>query len=168
MTKGRVAIATAFAAIAVLIASQTAFAQYPPPKGHLVCEYTGSKIVITLSDGGGKAVVGQWAFFEVIAGGASLSTTAVLTDGSGQGFASVSGGSGRLVVRATADGLECSIIADVLGAVVFTPPSTGDAGLAASTGHGSEVYAIAALPLLALAAAVALRRRATTAARIDS
>ncbi|MPZ48774.1 MAG: hypothetical protein GEU75_05580 [Dehalococcoidia bacterium] len=141
MTKGRV-IAAAAAAIAFFLIAQTASAQYPEPKGNLVCGVSQANVSVsgnlaftaTLHDGAGNPLSGQTVIFSIVSqsGDAKLSASGVTTNSSGMATVQVSAGqsAGQVVVSATGgEGLECRAISEVLS-VVFRPPSTGDAGLA--------------------------------------
>ncbi len=125
MTKGRVATAVA-AAIAFMFVAQTAFAQYPIPRGSLYC--AGSQLVVntggtatftaTLRDLAGNPMPGQTGFFDIVSqnGAASLSTPVSTTDFTGTAGTSlfVDGAVGTIFVRAVNDGLECRALLNVI------------------------------------------------------
>lgn len=158
MTKGRVL--AVFAATIAIAASvfmvSTASAQYPPPKGGMFCASgqlvfkSGGTAVFsaTIVDTTGAPVPGQLVNFAITAqsGGASLSNSSGVTDSKGMAFTTVNLGNnpGQLTVRAVNEGLQCSAVAEVQGAI--TAPKTGDAGLVAvGNGSGTSLLGLAAI-----------------------
>ena len=149
MTKGRVVLAAVVATLAAFLMIQTASAQYPPPRGGIVCivnqisvkSESAVEISAVVRDSGGNAVSGVSVFFNIVSqpgDSASLETAVETTDGSGTASTKLFAGldQGQLVVSATTeDDLECRVITEVLGEVRFViqPPSTGDGGLAGGT-----------------------------------
>jgi hypothetical protein len=147
MTKGRV-LAALMAAITLTFVVQTggASAQYPPPKGSLICAVSFISIEIhqtttvsaTLINIKGEAIVGYSVVFQVVGGYAS--STVGVTDGSGTAYIDITadGSSSQIIVFARFDGLQCQAMAQVIIpppppvviVSVITPPNTGDAGLA--------------------------------------
>jgi len=104
------------------IAPSSASAQYPTPKGALLCQsgaitaQTNSsfQFTATIVDINGAPVPGNTVFFTV-SGGATLSTGSGVTDGNGQAFTTVSTGTagGQIVVTATNDQFICRAIVNV-------------------------------------------------------
>jgi hypothetical protein len=149
MTKGRV-LAALMAAIALtFVVHSSTSAQYPPPRGSLICAISKISIQInetttvstTLIDIHGGAMSGQTVVFTIVTGGYVSSTVAV-TDDTGTAYVDVTadGTSSQVVVYARFDGLQCQAMAQVLlpppppviveVLSIITPPKTGDAGLA--------------------------------------
>jgi len=130
-------LAAGAAMVAALFLAGTASAQYPQPKGSLVCVTRGggSEIHATLRDSKGSPIKGQIITFTIISGHGSLDAYKTATDANGYAWVRATG---NVTVAASYDGLRCSSVAQVLGKT-FYPPSTGDAGLAAvSTGSSSD------------------------------
>ena len=141
MFKG-LALAAVAATFAALFLASTASAQYPPPKGSLVCTTTAAievksvevpeaVVLATLRDAAGKPVAGETVYFQIVGGSGNLNSSSAQTNSSG--VASVGMHGSNTTVAATNDGLECRTVAQVLGSR-FQPPSTGDAGLAGTAG----------------------------------
>jgi hypothetical protein len=137
MTKGRV-IAAAAATLLFFLIAQGVSAQYPPPKGNLVCVLSETKatagsltLTATYRDSAGNPVVGKLVNFEVVTSGGTT-TASGTTNASGAASLTVLIGNttGQITIKASADDLECRGVAEVLGVSVFRPPSTGDGGLA--------------------------------------
>ena len=167
MTKGSV-IAALAAAVAFVFVAQTAFAQYPPPQTNLVCAVSqvdinaGSNVLLaaTLRDSSGKVMAGQTVAFSVVSGDAKLSSTAVATDRDGTAVSNVYIGSnpGNVVLSASSGPVACRATAQVNNIV---PPSTGDAGLAATNHGGGNDTPLTALAIgagLILSLALVARR----------
>jgi hypothetical protein len=139
MIKG--VVAAAAAAIIFFIAAQGVSAQYPPPKGNLLCVLGQTTVTaegtilfsVTYRDSAGAPVVGKVVGFDVVSqdGRARLSSNTGVTNAAGVATVTVSinNSTGQIVVRATADELECRGIVEVLTTAVFRPPTTGDGGL---------------------------------------
>jgi hypothetical protein len=104
------------------IAPSSASAQYPTPKGALLCQsgaitaQTNSsfQFTATIVDIMGAPVPGNSVFFTV-SGGATLSTNNAVTDGNGQAFTTVFTGTagGQIVVTATADQFVCRAVVNI-------------------------------------------------------
>ncbi|HEX5370845.1 MAG TPA: Ig-like domain-containing protein, partial [Dehalococcoidia bacterium] len=133
-----------------------ASAQYPPPQTNLVCAVSqvdlnaGSNVLLaaTLRDASGTAMSGQAVAFSVVTGDAKLSSASVATDADGTAVVNVNIGAnpGNVVLSAKSGSVECRATAQVNN---IRPPSTGDAGLAASKHDSSS-------PLTALTIATGL------------
>src|SRR5437867_1130473 len=116
MHKGKLIIPLAAVMLAMLavarIAPGSASAQYPTPKGALLCQSgaitattnSSFQFTATIVDIMGVPVQGSNVFFSV-SGGATLSTTNGVTDGNGQAMVTVNTGTagGQIVVTANAD-----------------------------------------------------------------
>ena len=169
MFKGLMLAAAGAATVAALFVAGTASAQYPEPKGSLVCttkvnvEINGTEIYATLRDSKGNPVSGQTVTFKVTSGSGSLDMSTDATDGNGVAW--VKANSTNIGVTATYDGLQCSAVAQVLGQT-FRPPATGDAGLLGSDKGAGTASTIFAGALAVMGAGglgiVALRRRRVT------
>ncbi len=157
----RKVIAAVAAIFTALVLAGTASAQYPSPQGSLQCTAQvnvsvndQSKVSATLRDFSGNPVVGETISFSIISGSGSLSSDTATTDANGVAMVVLNAGSnaGNVSVGATYDGLECSAVSQVAGAVVVTPPNTGDAGLAAAQhdGNSTTVLATELIALIAL------------------
>jgi hypothetical protein len=156
MTKGLV-VAAAAAIISIFAIVPTASAQYPEPKGNLVCGVSQVSVKIvgdvmftaTLRDASGNAIAGESVYFDIVSqkGDAELSDDSTTTNASGTASVKIDLGeaAGQAVVSATSgDGLECRAVADVLSGF-FTPPPTGDAGLLGEDGMPKHYIALAAM-----------------------
>jgi hypothetical protein len=116
-----VAVMLAMLAVA-RIAPGSAAAQYPTPKGNLLCSsgvitaQTNSSFQFTATfvDIMGGPVVGHTVFFSVT-GSATLSTTSATTDGNGQASTTVNVGTGGglITVAANADQFVCRAVIQV-------------------------------------------------------
>lgn len=168
MFKGLMLAAAGAATVAALFVAGTASAQYPEPKGSLVCttrvntQINGTEIYATLHDSNGNPVPNQTVTFQVTSGTGSLDTSTDDTDANGVAW--VKANSTNIGVAAIYDGLQCSAVAEVLGST-FSPPSTGDAGLAATAGadgaNTDDAVLVGALAVMGVTGlgAIALRRR---------
>jgi hypothetical protein len=167
MFKGLMLAAAGAATVAALFVAGTASAQYPEPKGSLVCTtrvsvtIENTEVHATLRDSKGNPVSGVGVSFSITAGSGKLDSNTAYTDSNGDAWVKAQGS--NLGVQAVYDGLQCSAVAQVLGST-FSPPSTGDAGLAAPGTEGaSRNDAVLAGALAVMGAsglgAVALRRR---------
>jgi len=104
------------------IAPSNAAAQYPTPKGALLCQSgaitaqanSSFQFTATIVDIMGAPVPGNSVFFTV-SGGATLSTNNAVTDGNGQAFTTVFTGTagGQIVVTATIDQFVCRAVVNV-------------------------------------------------------
>src|SRR3954466_13336194 len=126
MHRGKLIIPLAAVMLAMLavarIAPSNAAAQYPTPRGALYCSsgaitaQTNSSFQFTATfvDIMGAPVQGANVFFQVT-GGATLSTTNMVTDGNGQAFTTVFTGNagGQIVVTANADQFVCRAVINV-------------------------------------------------------
>ena len=126
MLKGKLIIPLAAVMLAMLavarIAPSDASAQYPTPKGALLCSsgvitaQTNSSFQFTATfvDIMGAPVVGHTIFFSVT-GSATLSTTSATTDGNGQAATTVNVGTGGglITVSANADQFVCRAVVQV-------------------------------------------------------
>ena len=154
MRKGSVLAAVA-ATLATLFFISTASAQYPEPRGHMVCVvnqinvsiHGSARIGVTMRDTRGSAMTDREVRFWILSqpdGSSWLSGYKAWTDGSGSAFVTLNAGSraGHIVVVAESDdGMECSVLTAVFAPPpveiiqrvesVVRPPATGDAGLAA-------------------------------------
>jgi hypothetical protein len=156
----------------------TASAQYPPPKGGMVCivnqinvkSESAVEITVVVRDSAGNAISNVAVFFNIISqpgDSASLETGAETTDRDGMASTKLFTGhdQGQIVVSAsTEDDLECRVLTEVLGEVRFViqPPSTGDGGLASfSTGIDSEKIVIGAIGFVSVIGLVVLLLLAT-------
>ena len=163
MTKGWI-LAAAAATLTALALVGTASAQYPTPKGSLVCttqvniQISQTIVSATLRDSAGHAVVGEDVGFWIISGSGSLSSSSAITNGSGTASVTLYD-AGNTSVGAVYDGLECNAVTQILGTTV-RPPSTGDGGLVG--GSSSDLALGASLAVMGLSgmALVSLRRRA--------
>ena len=173
MTKGRI-LAAAAALITALAIVGTASAQYPEPRGSLVCttivnvQISQTTVSATLRDSTGQAVVGQDIGFWIISGSGSLSSSSASTNGSGTASVTLYDG-GNTSVGAVYDGLNCSAVTQVLGQT-FRPPSTGDAGLlgGSDSGNSPDLALVLSLGVMGLSgSALLLRRRRLTAVEND-
>jgi hypothetical protein len=144
MTKGRVDIAAIAATFAAFLFIGSVSAQYPPPKGGMVCivnqinvkSESAVEITVVVRDSAGDAISQIDVYFNIVSqpGDASLESAVETTDGDGMASTKLFAGhkQGQIVVSAsTSDDLECRVITEVLGEVRFfiQPPSTGDGGL---------------------------------------
>jgi hypothetical protein len=166
MTTGRI-LAAAAALISALALVGTASAQYPEPKGSLVCTTTvnvqisETTVSATLRDSRGQAVVGQDIGFWIISGDGSLSDSSAETDGSGTASVTLYDAA-NTSVGAVYDGLECSAVTQILGQT-FRPPSTGDAGLLGQGSDNSNLvlgFSLGVMGLSATGLVIARRRLA--------
>jgi hypothetical protein len=126
MLRGKLIIPLAAALLAMLavagLAPGSAAAQYPTPKGALLCSsgvvtaQTNTSFVFTATfvDIMGAPVVGHTIFFSVT-GGATLSNTSATTDGNGQASTTVTIGAtgGLITVAANADQFVCRAVVQV-------------------------------------------------------
>ena len=126
MQRGKLIIPLAAVMLAMFavahIAPSNASAQYPTPKGALLCQSgaitaqanSSFQFTATIVDIMGAPVPGNPVFFTV-SGGATLSTNNATTDGNGQAFTTVSTGTagGQIVVTATADQFVCRAVVNV-------------------------------------------------------
>ena len=178
MTAGRILAAVA-AAISIYFVAQTgASAQYPPPKGSLVCQTAESKVIIngnitlvvTLRATDGSLMVNQNINFSIISsnGTASLSQTSGVTDGNGQAFTTIYAGSGvgTISVQATSDSVQCQAQLQIFNPcatppacvpptpqieiLTIRPPTTGSGGLAAGGSSAGDSALIAVVGMLGL------------------
>jgi hypothetical protein len=100
----------------------SAAAQYPTPKGALLCSSgaitaqanSSFQFTATFVDITGAAVQGHTVFFSV-SGGATLSSTSATTDGNGQASVTVNTGTaaGQIVVTANADQFVCRAVVNI-------------------------------------------------------
>jgi hypothetical protein len=164
MTTGRILAAAAafFAALAIVGAAS---AQYPTPKGSLVC--TGvvnggqTSISATAIDGTGRVISGAVVSFWFVDGSGTLSSSTAVTNASGVATVTLVS-SGTVTVAAGYDGLECRSVSQVLGQT-FRPPSTGDGGLVGDDAASTTVFAACLLVMgVSGLALVAMRRRRVT------
>jgi hypothetical protein len=167
MFKGLMLAAAGVATVAALFVVGTASAQYPEPRGSLVCttrvnvKIGNSEIHATLRDSNGNPVNGVPVAFKVTSGSGSIDTQTAYTDSGGDAWVKATG---AISVTATYDGLQCSSVAEVLGQT-FHPPSTGDAGLVGSKGGDSDSFVLAgALAVMGISGLglVVLRQRRVT------
>jgi hypothetical protein len=126
MLRGKLIIPLAAALLAILavagLAPGNAAAQYPTPKGNLLCSSgiitattnSSFQFTATFVDIMGAPVIGHNVFFSV-SGDASLSTTSAFTDGNGQVSTTVNIGSsgGFITVSANADQFVCRAVVNV-------------------------------------------------------
>jgi hypothetical protein len=126
MQRGKLIIPLAAVMLAMFavahIAPSTASAQYPTPKGALLCQsgaitaQTNSsfQFTATIVDINGAPVSGNAVFFTV-SGDATLSTNTATTDGNGQASVTVNTGAagGLIVVTATADQFVCRAVVNI-------------------------------------------------------
>ena len=170
MTKGRILAASAALFMALAIAG-TAAAQYPTPKGSLVCttsvniQINETQVSATIRDAAGRAIANEEVGFSIISGGGTLSNSRGLTNGSGTATVTLSGAS-NTSVGASYDGLECRAVAQVLGSVV-RPPSTGSGGLVGGTGS-SEVLLITSFAVMGMSSIVLLVLRSRRAVTVEN
>jgi len=195
MTKG-VVLAALAAAISIFFVSQTAAnAQYPPPKGSLICAYASSRITInssinlavTLRDTYGNIMVGQRVNFYISSsnGSAYLSTSESWTDAGGAAYVSVVVGAnaGNVSVSASSDGVSCNAalqifsppapppsqpvpVVEVLS--IVSPPRTGDAGLVGrDSGNAYLMLGVEAGALLLVVLGLGLVRRDNETVRAE-
>jgi hypothetical protein len=185
MTKGRVAAAL-LAAIAFTIFAQTASAQYPPPKGNLVCVFSEVNVkfhqeitlTVTLRDTAGGLMSNQAIHFSFVSqpGVTRLSTSSEFTNSAGQAFVKIFPGDklGQVIVSAKSDGLECRaalqiVQAQELAVKTIVPPATGDGGLAVGRVGGFTTFigllAAAGIAFAVIAAVVLIERRLTNRIR---
>jgi hypothetical protein len=167
MIKGRIlaAVAATIALFGTLALAGPAAAQYPEPDGDLFCatsdltvKANGTAVfTVTLLDDEGNPVVGKLITFviEEQPGGASLTNVTDVTDGNGDATTTVITGSnpGKIVVAATFDQKKCRAELEIerLPVVeVLAAPKTGNAGLIASGGKGSETEYIALGSIVAI------------------
>ncbi len=162
MFKG-LTLAAGAALITALAFAGTASAQYPEPKGNLVCttkvvvEISETHVTATLRDSSGHPVANKMVYFNIVAGGGSLDYTSDDTDGNGQAWVRYTGS--NATIAATYDGLECRAVAQVLGST-FRPPSTGDGGLVGGSTSDTVVFGAALLVMGVTGLSfVALRRQ---------
>ena len=159
MIKGRIfaALAVTIGILGTLAFAGPASAQYPEPDGDLFCATSDLTVnsngtavfTVTLLDDEGNAVVGKLITFviEQQPGGASLTNTTDVTDGNGDATTTVITGSnpGKIVVAATFDQKKCRAELQIerLPVVeVLAAPKTGDGGLIANGGRGSQTELI--------------------------
>jgi hypothetical protein len=104
------------------IAPSNAAAQYPTPRGALLCTSgvitaqanSSFQFTATLVDINGAPVPGNTVTF-IVSGNATLSTTSATTDGNGQAFTTVNtlAGGGQIVVSAAIDQFVCRAVVNV-------------------------------------------------------
>lgn len=165
MAKGRLFAAVAAAVFTTLALAGTVSAQYPTPKGSLVCTTTvdvsigKSTVTATLRDSAGNPVSGQTVTFTITSGKGTLSSNTATTNGSGAASVELHGAE-NTSVSAVYDGLECRAVAQVLGST-FRPPATGDAGLLGTNSNSNGVILALDLAVMALTGAgvLVLRQR---------
>ena len=182
MTRITLTVAAALAAVVAIVIGGTAFAQYPPPQGSLVCEgaviipQTGSSVPVRaiLDDSSGSPVEGQLVQFAI---GFQPGTTAFLsspnafTDANGIASVTLFTGfsPGQIVVLCNGlasvtevRGLSGQLVTEVRVESIFRPPSTGDAGLAAQSGYSRRglIAAAAVAGTLAVAVTASVRWKA--------
>ena len=166
------ALGVALFALVAFVA--TAQAQYPEPEDNLTPQGPTSSevntlvnVVCVLRSASGAPIANQLVYFEIVSGpaGARLNATSGLTNSSGQVTVPLFVGSTAGTVRVLcSDGdVEAFYVGQVLGARVqpFTPPSTGDAGLAG----GSTGYALPLAGTLVLAFGALFAARRVSASR---
>jgi hypothetical protein len=145
-------------ALSIFAFGQTAaLAQYPPPKGSLICSAAQARVVIngnvtlavTLRDTLGRVMPGQAVVFSITAhnGTAYLTSSLSYTDAYGAAYTTVNGGfnSGLVSVTASSDGVRCNATFEVIAQppivlerqvevlTIISPPNTGDGGLASAS-----------------------------------
>ncbi len=141
MFKGLMLAAAGAATLAALFVAGTASAQYPEPKGNLVCttkvsvEAHETTFYATLRDSSGKPIAGKVVNFKVIGGTGTIDGSTDTTDANGVAW--VRSKSSNISVAAIYDGIQCSAVSQILGST-FSPPSTGDAGLVGSGGTSAQ------------------------------
>lgn len=166
MTRGRILAAAAALFVAMAIAG-TASAQYPTPRGSIVCttvvnvQTNATAVSATLRDSTGRAVPGAAVNFWIVGGPGSLSASSALTDASGTATVTLLNG-GNTTIAAGYDGVECRAVTQVQG-LSFRPPSTGDGGLVGGSSLATAVFA-ACLAVMGASGLglVAVRRRRLT------
>ena len=142
----------------ISIATGKASAQYPPPEGSLQCVTQlkiqvnqQAKVSARLLDLAGAPVAGEVVTFHIVgqSAGATLSEFNVVTDANGTAVVQLwAEEPGVIEVSATHGSLACNAISQVSNRV-FTPPSTGNAGLLSRGSTSKET------PLLSSALLVA-------------
>jgi hypothetical protein len=173
MRKG--SLIAVFAAVATFfMVAQVASAQYPPPKTTLVCavnqidiEVGGTTVVAaTLQDASGSPLAGYTVNFEVVSGGATLSSSSAVTDDSGTAVVSMTiNTSGTVIVNADSESAECQASIDIEGTVApiaevqsIVPPTTGDAGLLTDDSEAATFAGLALVFALMTLGLVTLRQ----------
>ena len=167
MSKGSL-IAAVAASIFALVFAGTASAQYPEPRGAMVCAVShvsvtvhgSTQVTVTLRDAAGNPIANEPVYFSIVGqpgSSAALSTGSATTDASGRAATDlyVGDSAGQVTVAAvSASGIECRGLTQVVNpptptpvpgqstGVSVQPPSTGDAGLAA-TGSSNTTALIA-------------------------
>ena len=170
MTKGWILAAAAAIFMALAVAG-TASAQYPTPKGNIVCttvvnvEINQTYVSATLRDSTGKTMANAYVDFWIVSGPGQVSSSSVATDASGTATVTLIGG-GNTVVGAGYDGVECRAVNQVLGQT-FRPPSTGDGGLADGDSRSKLAFGACLLVMGVSGAALALLRRRGAAVEIE-
>jgi hypothetical protein len=167
-------LALGVALFALVAFAATAQAQYPEPEDNLTPQGPTSsevnnivQVVCVLRSASGAPVANQLVYFEIVSGppGARLNATSGLTNSSGQVTVPLFVGTAAGTVRVLcSDGdVEAFYVGQVLGARVqpFTPPSTGDAGLAG----GSTGYELPLVGTLVLAFGALFAARRVSASR---
>jgi len=163
--------------LATVMLAQSAFAQYPPPSGSLTSAASATSaqtgehlsIACVLRDTSGAAIADKTITFvlNVNPGDASLDANQATTDAAGVASVDLDVGTrpGLARVSCTGDGLSSSVLVEVLAETSappappsqVTPPSTGDAGLAASGALRSALALPLSLVLLAAGWCAVLR-----------
>ena len=167
-------LALGVALVALLAFAATAQAQYPEPEDNLTpqgptsCEVNCVvQVTCVLRNASGAAVSNRLVYFEIVSGtsGAQLNATSGITNASGQVTVPlfVGGTAGTIRVLCSDGDVEAFYTTQVLAARAqpFTPPSTGDAGLAG----GSTGYALPIISTLVLAFGALFAARRLSASR---
>jgi hypothetical protein len=167
-------LALGVALVALLAFAATAQAQYPEPEDNLTpqgptsCEVNCVvQVTCVLRSAGGSPVSNQLVYFEIVSGpsGAQLNATSGVTNASGQVTVPLFVGNtpGTIRVLCSDGDVEAFYTTQVLAARAqpFTPPSTGDAGLAG----GSTGYALPVVSTLVLAFGALFAARRLSASR---
>ena len=167
-------LALGVALVALLAFAATAQAQYPEPEDNLTpqgptsCEVNCVvQVTCVLRSASGSPVPNQLVYFEIVSGpsGAQLNATSGITNAGGQVTVPLFVGNtpGTIRVLCSDGDVDAFYTTQVLAARAqpFTPPSTGDAGLAG----GSAGYALPIVSTLVLAFGALFAARHFSASR---